>query len=270
MIRQNLHTHTVYDDGDNTPAEMAQAALDAGLTSLGFSGHSPLPWANDWTLTTENLSDYLNAVADVKSAFAGRLPVYSGLEWDLASTQETGGFDYVIGSVHHVPVGGGYISVDESPDITRRTLRECCHDDACALAEAYFAEVRTLADIPFVDIVGHFDLLTKFDEKYGFFDETAPRYVDAAMNALEALVRAEKIFEVNTGAIARGWRASPYPSRFLLRELQVRGARILVSSDAHRIGGIVCRFSETEQLLRELGFRERWELTESGFVPLPL
>lgn len=270
MIRQNLHTHTRFDDGACTPAEMAQAALDAGLTSLGFSGHSPLPWANDWTLSTDNLRDYLAAVADVKDAFAGRLAVYSGLEWDSASAREPDGFDYVIGSVHHLPVDGCFPSVDESPEATRRMLTECFHDDPCALAEAYFAEVRALAAAPFVDIVGHFDLLTKYDEKHGFFDETAPRYVDAAMSALEALVRADKLFEVNTGAIASGWRTAPYPSRRFLRELKLRGARIVVSSDAHRAECIACRFPEAEQLLRELGFRERWELTENGFAPLPL
>ena len=270
MIRQNLHTHTYFDDGQNTPAEMAQAALDAGLTSLGFSGHSPLPWANDWALSAEKLPDYLAAVAEVKDAFAGRLAVYSGLEWDTASARDIVGFDYVIGSVHHLPVGGEFPSVDEAPEVTRRLLAERFRGDPCALAEAYYAEVRALADVPFVDIVGHFDLLTKYDEKYGFFDETAPRYVDAAMSALEALVRADKLFEVNTGAIASGWRTAPYPSRRILRELKERGARIVVSADAHRAECVACRFPEAEELLRELGFRERWELTECGFVPLPL
>lgn len=270
MIRQNLHTHTRFDDGADTPAEMAQAALDAGLTSLGFSGHSPLPWANDWAIPQEDLPDYLTAVTDVKAAFAGRLAVYSGLEWDIASPRDVDGLDYVIGSVHHIPFGGGHPSVDEAPETTRRMLRECFHDSPCALAEAYFAEVRALADVSFVDIVGHFDLLTKFDEKHGFFDETAPRYVDAAMSALEALVRADKIFEVNTGAVARGWRSTPYPSRRVLRELKLRGARVLVSSDAHRAEYIACRFAETEELLRELGFRERWELTDAGFAPMAL
>ena len=268
MIRQNLHTHTVFDDGKNAPAEMAQAALDAGLTSLGFSGHSPLPWRNEWTLSAEKMPDYLAAVEDAKNAFAGRLAVYSGIEWDTASAPDVRGFDYVIGSVHSLPIGGRFPSVDESPEATRRMLREFFHGDPCALAEAYYAAVRALADVPFVDIVGHFDLLTKFDEKHAFFDETAPRYVDAAMDAMDALIRADKIFEVNTGAISRGWHTAPYPAAFLLRELKARGARVLVSSDAHSAAGVACAFPETEALLRETGFRVRWEYSEKGFVPV--
>jgi len=270
MIRQNLHTHTVFDDGKNTPAEMAQAALDAGLTSLGFSGHSPLPWQNDWAMTPEGMSAWLAAAEDAKRTFTGRLTVYSGLEWDAASSPDVRGFDYVIGSVHHVAVGGEVVSVDESPEITREAISRLYGGDAAAMAEAYFAAVRALADVPFVDIVGHFDLLTKFDEKHALFDETAPRYSDAAMGALEALARADKLFEVNTGAIARGWRTTPYPSVPLLRELKARGARVLVTSDAHSTSGIACAFPETEKLLREIGFRERWELTGQGFAPVPL
>ena len=270
MIRQNLHTHTVFDDGKNTPMEMARAALDAGLSSLGFSGHSTLPWVNDWTLAPECVPDYLAAVEDTKRTFAGRLTVYSGLEWDAASEQDISGFDYIIGSVHHVFTGGTPLSVDESPEATRAAIGRCYAGDASALAGAYYASVRALAALPFVDIVGHFDLITKFDEKHGFFDETAPRYRNAAMDALEALVRADKLFEVNTGAISRGWRTTPYPSVFLLRELKSRGARVLVSSDAHSTDGIAVAFSETEAMLRDLGFRERWELTDRGFAPVPL
>ena len=66
MIRQNLHTHTVFDDGKNTPMEMAQAALEAGLSSLGFSGHSVLPWDNDWAMTEESERAYIAAVAEAQ------------------------------------------------------------------------------------------------------------------------------------------------------------------------------------------------------------
>lgn len=37
---QNLHTHTIYCDGKDTPEEMILAACEKGFTSLGFSGHS--------------------------------------------------------------------------------------------------------------------------------------------------------------------------------------------------------------------------------------
>ncbi len=267
MIRQNLHTHTRFDDGKNTPLEMAQAALDAGLTSLGFSGHSVLPYENEWSMTTAGEAAYRTAVTEAKTAFAGKLEVFCGLEWDLLSPPPEG-YDYIIGSIHHLPAGEGFVSADESPEATKDALARHFGGSSDAMAEAYFAQYDALAGMPFVDIVGHFDLLTKFDERVHIFDQNSPRYESAAMAALEALCRADKIFEVNTGAIARGWRTTPYPAPELLREIKARHGRVLVSSDAHSRDAIACAFPETEALLRDLGFRERWEFTADGFVPI--
>ena len=43
MILRDLHTHTLYSHGRNTPAEMYAAAEAAGLRLYGFSEHSPRP-----------------------------------------------------------------------------------------------------------------------------------------------------------------------------------------------------------------------------------
>ena len=45
---QNLHAHSVFCDGKNTPEEMIRACLAAGMDSAGISIHSPLPFANGW------------------------------------------------------------------------------------------------------------------------------------------------------------------------------------------------------------------------------
>ena len=269
MIRQNLHTHTLFDDGKNTPLEMAQAALDAGLSSLGFSGHSVLPFPNDWSLTEDRVPVYLAAVEEAKEAFRGRLEICSGIEWDGLSRQSIDGFDYVIGSLHHIAAGGEALSIDESPEETRRILQQYYHGNEDAMSAAYFAQYAGLAENPAIDIVGHFDVLTKFSEKEPLFRGSTPSYRDCAMAAMELLVRADKIFEVNTGAIAAGWRATPYPSVRLLRELKARNARVLISSDAHRASAIGYGFEDAEALLRELRFREIWHFSHGGFVPYP-
>ena len=41
MIKQNLHTHSVYCDGKDTIDQMVQTAIQKGFTILGFSGHGP-------------------------------------------------------------------------------------------------------------------------------------------------------------------------------------------------------------------------------------
>ena len=87
---------------------------------------------------------------------------------------------------------------------------------------------------------------------------------------MELLLKSGKIIELNTGAMSRGWRSTPYPSKTILRELLQRNARILVSADAHSANSLSFAFLETEKMLKDIGFRERWEFTSDGFSPVPL
>ena len=267
MIHQNLHTHTVFDDGTATAMAMAQAALDAGLESLGFSGHAPLPYRDVWEIKPEKMPVYLAAVQETKETFRGRLGVYSGLEWDIVCDLPDIGFDYIIGSVHHIVKDGLYLSVDHRPDVSLNTLQTHFHGNKNAMVSAYFSQYDAVAQNPRVDIVGHFDLISKFDEVADLFDGDSPFYRDCAMEALEKLLAADKIFEVNTGAMSRGYRTAPYPSDFFLREILARKGRVLVTSDTHAVNTVAHAFDEVEAMLLSLGFKEIWELTPTGFQP---
>lgn len=266
MIQQNLHTHSVWDDGQDAPEDMVRAAIAAGLSSIGFSGHSPLPIPNKWTIAPERLAGYRAEIRRLKKAYAGQIDVYCGLEWDLLSAPPPETFDYVIGSIHHIPTADCIINVDNSPEETERYLGAYFGGDPDAAAETYFSQYAALAAVETVDIVGHFDLITKFDELCGFFHSNSPAYRAAAEKALKTLVDADKIFEINTGAISRGFRATPYPSAELLSVIQKRGGRITVTSDAHSASGIVCSFDAAARLARDCGFREIWRLDGTKFV----
>lgn len=267
---QNLHAHSVFCDGKNTPEEMIRACLAAGMDSAGISIHSPLPFANGWAAKAENVAPFLAEMRRLKAAYAGRIAVYAGVEWDVLSDEKwLEPFDYAIGSAHFLPVGSdpaAYPTVDDSPETTRRFLAEAFDGDSDAAAECYFAQLRRVADAPCAQVVGHFDLLTKFDEKERFFDETSPRYRAAALNAMDALVSAGKVFEVNTGAISRGWRTTPYPSRWILEQLRRRNARVTISSDSHHAATVDCAFDDAQRLLEACGFEEIWAFDGRAFV----
>ena len=47
----NYHTHSTYCDGKASPREMVDFAVAHGFTALGFSGHSPLPFENTYSIT---------------------------------------------------------------------------------------------------------------------------------------------------------------------------------------------------------------------------
>lgn len=270
MIPQNLHMHSTWDDGKSTVEEMILASRDAGLASVGVSVHCPMPFENDWECPVERLPDYRAEVRALADKYAGSIKVYLGIEWDVsAAALDLSPYDYVIGSVHELPVDG-HRSVDANAETTARFLAECFGGDADAAAEMYFAEMDKVAARPEVGIVGHFDLLTKFDEQRGFFNENSPRYRRAAERAMEKLVAAGKIFEVNTGAISRGYRTTPYPSAQWLRLLREMGGRVTVSADAHHKSGVTCAFDLAERMVREAGFTEIWVLEGKKSVPVSL
>ena len=87
-------------------------------------------------------------------------------------------------------------------------------------------------------------LIAKFNEGGVLFDEAHPRYRAAALAALDRLAGEGVAFEVNTGAVAKGWRTQPYPANWLLEELQARGARLIFSSDCHKADQLLAGWQE--------------------------
>ena len=116
---QNLHTHTVFGDGQNTAEEMVRAAIAAGCGSLGFSEHSRMPAAvaSGWCMTEAEESAYRQEVLRLREAYAGQIDLFLGLERDLDALPSPEPYEYLIGSVHGVWRSGVYLPVDASQAI---------------------------------------------------------------------------------------------------------------------------------------------------------
>ena len=260
MFRQNLHAHSTYDDGKSTVREMVEASMAAGLTSVGISVHSPLPYESDWGVQNERLDAYLNELHALRAEYAGRIEVFAGIEWDIMTQIDLTRFDYAIGSVHHIPLDTPPLCVDTSAEVTLDMLARHFGGDVDAMAEYYFAQYDAVAAQPHAQIVGHIDLLTKFDERAHIFNPVSPRYRAAALAAMETLVKAGKIFEINTGAISRGYRSAPYPEKSLLCALREMGGRITISADTHHVSSVICAYEQAEALAKACGFTEAYAL----------
>jgi histidinol-phosphatase (PHP family) len=114
--------------------------------------------------------------------------------------------------------------------------------------------------------VGHFDLITKHMEKREFFNVESKEYRCAMIEAAEALAGKIPYFEVNTGAIARGFRTTPYPDRNLLYVLKKLDAKLILSSDSHAAETLDYGFDEAKAYLRDIGFRQLYTLYDNAFV----
>ncbi|MDR1299112.1 MAG: histidinol-phosphatase HisJ family protein [Oscillospiraceae bacterium] len=277
MIRGlcNLHAHTSYADGANTCEEMVRAAIDAGFESFGISEHShvspEVETETDLTnLTPESAPRFLEEMRGLKAKYAGAITLFAGVEQDACGDMATDAFDYVIGSTHFVHKDGEHRFVDDGPDGQRVTVDRLFGGDFYAFAESYFAAEARVARLTGCGIIGHFDLINKNNEGGCQFDTSNIRYRDAAIAAMEEILKTCRLFEVNTGAMYRAGRTEPYPQPWLLRELLARGGEVTLSSDSHAVESVAYRFPEMAQLLRGAGFRYRKILTGRGFEDVPI
>lgn len=270
MIYSNLHTHTTFCDGRNSPRKMVEAAIACGFRSIGFSGHGYVWFDKGACMSPSNMSTYSHVIRGLKAEYANTIDVFLGLENDSAQLHNAKAYEYTIGSVHYAPGNGEQCCVDHTKERLEQSLELCFGSDYPALIRAYYAEVARLAQTRSADICGHFDVVKKFNVKNENFKEHNQRYRRAAFDALEEVVRCGMLLEVNTASIAKGISSEPYPAVFILKRAQELNARVIISSDAHSKNYLNFGFPEMEELLFSLGFKETWELTKKGFVPVPL
>ena len=268
---QNLHTHSRFCDGKNTVEEMILAAIDKGFDSIGFSGHSYMFYAApDHSMSIEGTEEYKREVRRLAETYRGTIDVFCGLELDMYSQIDLSGYDYLIGSVHYLKIGDEYVGFDRAAPVVKGVIDKYFDGDGMRYAKAFYATVSHLPEYGNIDVLGHFDLITKHCEKENFFDPTSPEYLKYAKETIDSLVGKIPFFEVNTGAIARNYRTSPYPSLELMKEFKQRGFGAVISSDCHKAEQLDIAFEDAADMLESCGFKERYILTGSGFKAVPL
>ena len=228
----NFHTHTVFCDGADSPEELVLEALRLGCPEIGFSGHSHLN-EDTCSMSEEETLAYCREITQLKEQYAGRITIRLGIEQDIFSEIDRSLFDYVIGAVHYVEKDGILCAVDDGRDNLIRTVNNVYGGDFYACAEAYYELVGSLYERTHCDVIAHFDLITKYNEGNVLYDPEHPRYLAAAEQALDRLIDCPVLLEVNTGAMARGYRSAPYPAPHFLQRWLDAGKELIFASDCH-------------------------------------
>ncbi len=244
MRRFDIHMHTVFSDGKNTPEEMILSAIEKGLSCVGISDHSYTSFDLSYCMKAEAVPAYLAEIYRLKEIYSDRIKVLCGIEQDMYSDYPADVFDYRIGSMHYVDVGEEKISVDHSMTDLARNVEKYFGGSYVRFAVKYFEDLAEVAERTAADVVGHFDLVTKFNEGGRLFDESDPAYVAAWKAAADRIMRTCALFEINTGAMGRGYRTSPYPSRAMISYIRSKGGRFILSSDAHSAANVCFSFPE--------------------------
>lgn len=274
-ILSSLHTHNTFCDGKSSIKEMIESALSLNFTSIGISSHCYTGYSFDTCgIKKERIEEYYNTVLRYKDEYKNRINVYLGLELESRIEGEERPIldprlDYAIGSVHLFRTPNGIFSIDNTPQEWKSALSKY-NNNYLSLIETYLDELYTFSRSSPFDIVGHFDLYTKFNEKENLFDEEDDKYKKLALYYLEKIAKENKIFEVNTGAMSRGWKTKPYPAPFLLERLKKLNAPIIVTSDSHNKDTLSYGYRETEKMLKDLGFTTQMALSDKGWINIPL
>ena len=320
MQEFDLHMHTVYCDGADTAEDMIRSAIDKGLKVVGLSGHSFTPHDQSYCMSREDTLRYIEEVNTLREKYAGKIRVLLGLELDYYADTDTTPYDYLIGSVHYLFTDSGWekycriLGSEEEADrpdadaaafsLVRFTDWTAVDDepydlryfatvqgvDMMTVAELFYETAGTVVSRTDCDIIGHFDLLTKFNEKYRlspddtvadlskneapagavkFFDTTDPRYEAAWKRAVdrifeECAVRYREgyrnrletlgilhagdkpVFEINTGAISKGYRTTPYPDSDQREYIRSKGGILILNSDSHKVDTICSMFNDLD------------------------
>lgn len=270
IIASNVHTHTILCDGGDIAKAMAKEAYNKGFVSFGFSAHSVLPFENDFALTEENEKSYINEVNSLKKMYQDKMEILLGLELDSDSLAPEYSYDFLISSVHQLHPNGTNFAVDDSPEIFERLLSE--YESSLKMAEDFYINTISASLRNSIDIVGHLDLLTKFNEGNKYFNTADKSYIGLAYDTIDTIIknRSDIVFEINTGAMSRGYRTTPYPDSFLLKYLGEKNARIMINSDTHSVNTIDFAFDKAIKHCLENGIKTIYRLRQSGFEPIEI
>jgi histidinol-phosphatase (PHP family) len=260
----NFHTHTHYCDGSSEPEAYVKRAIDLGFSALGFSGHAPIPFKNEFAIKEEELQNYCDSIRSLQTKYADVIKIYLALEIDYIPgfTKDFEEFnkncklDYTIGSVHLVVnpqnekrwfIDGGDISKFDYG------LQTVFNNDIKLAVKAYYHQINSMITTQKPYIIGHFDKI-KMNNKNRFFTQDEKWYQDLVMESLEIIKSQHSIVEVNTRGLYKKRSDELFPSLPILKEMLRMDIPITISADAHKPEELELLFHETAVQLKEIGY----------------
>lgn len=234
MLDKDLHVHTNYCDGKNSPEEMIQAAISLGYEKIGLVCHSFVDF-DDCCASIDGQEKFVKEVDRLKKKYSDKIDVLAGVEQDYFSEIDNSMFDYVIGSVHYLNINNNYLSIDIDEKSFIDIVNSYFDGDPLLLCEKYYSLMSKIKEKTNCDIIGHFDLVSKFNQNDKIFDTSSSRYVNAWKSSLDIIGCYDSVFEINYGAVLRGYKTLPYPSQNIIEYISKHRGNLVKSSDAHSV-----------------------------------
>ncbi|HKL01078.1 MAG TPA: histidinol-phosphatase HisJ [Desulfotignum sp.] len=253
-LHSDIHMHSTYSDGSATIAAMAEAAFEKGMTTIAITDHVPLPFDNWYAMKKEQMAAYRKETTRLKRAYEGRMAVKTGLEIeyipehkDWFASIASLDWDLTIASVHTLVVGSTPCLVNGNEPEFHTCLDKNFNQDIKSLCRAYYHTLQEAVQTGWFDIVGHLDVLKKYNTKNRFFNETDAWYRELMEDTLDAVREQKMQLEINMGGMAHPV-AAPYPSPWIVKTAQKKGISLVMGSDAHNTEAIGQDFDRIQDM----------------------
>ncbi len=254
MYLADYHTHSSCSlDGKYSMSEMARSAVERGLREICLTDHmDTIQWGSLEPNTDFPWPEALRQMEEARRLWGDRLTIRLGAElgeaaisFDRAETLLAAAppLDFVIGSVHMMGPRHRHEDLCFIPRGDDAYYRDVIAD--------YLDDVLALARWGRFSVLGHLTLPLRYIRRNAGVTVDFSAHLDQVEEIFRCIIPKGVGIECNTN---RG--DVPLPDADLLRLYRQLGGEIItVGSDAHSPKYVGCRVAETQQLLRECGFR---------------
>jgi histidinol-phosphatase (PHP family) len=252
MLDYHVHTHYCRHASGEIKEYLVEG-MNKGLKEIGISDHYPmfhLPQLsyNDYSMDLQEFPLYKREVNQVKRIFSSKIDVKLGAEVDYLKAEEPTlmkslvleDVDYLMGVIHLLDNW-----IIDDPRNTHKYLEY----DLNAFYNKYFDEIQNLIKSGLFDIVGHIDVIKKFNH---IPEEGIEQYI---MPCLELIADKELCLEVNTSGIDRPVKDT-YPGQKFFKIIFDMGIQITLGSDAHKPSEVGRHFEVILKFLKNVGYSE--------------
>lgn len=260
---QNFHTHTVFCDGKSTFEEFILTAIELKYKTIGFSSHAPTLLAPVWQMKQENFQKYLSELNFLKEKYKDQIQIKIGLEIDYIRTiSKTENFtnanlDYSISSIHYIKgADNEFLTIDHSPEVFEKGIKKLFNNNVKEAVIKYYKTVREMISISDFNIIGHIDLIKKFNKNSKYFNEKENWYKKEVIKTVEEIAKTNKIVEINTRGFYKNLTEEFYPSNYFINLIKETKSKIIVNSDAHHYTELNLGINEAKKLLKKLNLEE--------------
>ena len=274
------HSGSFCAHAKGTLEEVVEAAIARGFTHYGLSEHVPRYRDQDLFpgeehLGTEGLvrafEDYARTAFALQERYRDRIELLVGFETEtlppdiwpdrMRDLRRSYPFDYFVGSMHDID--GRWIDV--SPTMTEEIKAEAGGPEA--LHVIWFERLADMVRRLSPDVVGHIDLVRKFEPADFAF---GPAALKAAEGLLDAVRTTGAALDVNCAPVRNGYGA-PYPQLPLLEMACRMGVGVTLGDDSHGPDTVGVGLTASLEAIGQAGYRSVRRLSRAnGWQDVPL